>query len=570
RELFFNMDNQLIGGTWDALVERLTPHDSTVDLDYVAVFLLSFRQFGSPEKLLQSLMDRFNIKAPEFLESQEDRDVWERRKRVPIRLRVLNALRMWIEVYFHDQADPVILESMQTFAISQVEGSSGAAMAGMHTAASSTLSPNSLFLPKPISLTTPSSSSSGSSGSMITPSSTPSLSASALNALRARNLVTVTDVDALEVARQLTLLDARYYCRIGPYELIGQEFSRKDSRIAVHVRAMSQLSTRLTTWVSESILYEHDAKKRAHLVRYFLKVAERLSQIPNFQSLYAILSALNSSPITRLRKTWDLVPSKSKQTLTSLRRLTDHTRNYAEYRARLRSSTPPCLPFLGLFLTDLVFIADGNPDTRPILLINFDKYVKAVRVVQEVQKYQVPHRYQALPELQEYLCERMESSKSGGDPQELYRISQAMEPRQGTGGRAPSASLGYIPPQAPTPSSPSSSPSQTRGARSATVEGISPLKSPNPDSEVDRMTEGEEEEREEEKEEGEEEKEKEEERNKMNEEKKAGDSPGNTATEGTDSPMGQMRMDENDNDNGAGNEDKNEASVTMTTTTSST
>lgn len=454
------------------------------------------------------------------------------------------------------------------------------------------------------------------------------ISKSALNALRARNLVTVTDVDALEVARQLTLLDARYYCRIGPYELIGQEFSRKDSRIAVHVRAMSQLSTRLTTWVSESILYEHDAKKRAHLVRYFLKVAERLSQIPNFQSLYAILSALNSSPITRLRKTWDLVPSKSKQTLTSLRRLTDHTRNYAEYRARLRSSTPPCLPFLGLFLTDLVFIADGNPDTRwakaisragdegdlarkekeeeeegnedegeerggeeqqdaeegkeekeeseesddtrPILLINFDKYVKAVRVVQEVQKYQVPHRYQALPELQEYLCERMESSKSGGDPQELYRISQAMEPRQGTGGRAPSASLGYIPPQAPTPSSPSSSPSQTRGARSATVEGISPLKSPNPDSEVDRMTEGEEEEREEEKEEGEEEKEKEEERNKMNEEKKAGDSPGNTATEGTDSPMGQMRMDENDNDNGAGNEDKNEASVTMTTTTSST
>ncbi|RKP14272.1 ras guanine nucleotide exchange factor domain-containing protein, partial [Piptocephalis cylindrospora] len=413
---------------------------------------LSFRQFSSPEKLLQSLLTRFHIKAPNALKTEEDKDVWERRKRVPIRLRVLNALRMWLEAYFHDQADPPILEPMQAFATSEMEGGTGPAMAVQGRR-----------LLEVIQRRMEADTSGNGSGSTT-------ISKSALNALRARNLVMITDVDALEVARQLTLLDARYYCRIGPYELMGQEFSRKDSRISVHVRAMSQLSTRLTTWVCESILYEPDAKKRAHLVRYFLKVAERLVQIHNFHSLYAILSALNSSPVTRLRKTWDLVPNKSKQTLTTLRRLTDHSRNYAEYRARLRASTPPCLPFLGLFLTDLVFISDGNPDhrwakaiskagdegdlsgkeggeegqegeepekegatgpddTKPILLINFDKYIKAVRVVQEVQKYQVPHRFQALPELQEYLCERMESSKSGGDPQELYRISQAIEPR---------------------------------------------------------------------------------------------------------------------------------------------
>lgn len=67
----------------------------------------------------------------------------------------------------------------------------------------------------------------------------------------------------------------------------------------------------------------------------------------------AVLCALTSSTISRLRKTWDGLPAKYRIILDTLRKATEHGRNYAEYRAKIRSAVPPCLPFVGLFLTDL-------------------------------------------------------------------------------------------------------------------------------------------------------------------------------------------------------------------------
>jgi hypothetical protein len=94
----------------------------------------------------------------------------------------------------------------------------------------------------------------------------------------------------------------------------------------------------------------------------------------------AILAALNSSTISRLKKTWEGLSNKYRVILETLRRSTEHARNYAEYRATIRSAVAPCLPFLGLYLTDVTFCYDGNPSHRPspvdasLKLINFDRY----------------------------------------------------------------------------------------------------------------------------------------------------------------------------------------------------
>lgn len=51
-------------------------------------------------------------------------------------------------------------------------------------------------------------------------------------------------------------------------------------------------------------------------------------------------------------------------------------KNYKSYRALLSSLTGPCVPFLGITLSDLTF-ADENPEfvEDGSHLINFDKYI---------------------------------------------------------------------------------------------------------------------------------------------------------------------------------------------------
>ena len=107
---------------------------------------------------------------------------------------------------------------------------------------------------------------------------------------------------------------------------------------------------------------------------------QKCHSLQNYNTLMAVLAALNSSTISRLRKTWEGLPTKYRTSLETMRKTTECTRNYAEYRAALRQASGPCLPFLGLYLTDITMCSEGNSATRPspldpsLQLINFDRY----------------------------------------------------------------------------------------------------------------------------------------------------------------------------------------------------
>jgi hypothetical protein len=96
-------------------------------------------------------------------------------------------------------------------------------------------------------------------------------------ALNQNNLVIVhvNDFDPTELARQLTIMENSLFCRIRPNEMIGQEFKKKvGTSQAIHVKAMIQRSTQITSWVSDTILNESDSKKRAQILKYWIKVGD--------------------------------------------------------------------------------------------------------------------------------------------------------------------------------------------------------------------------------------------------------------------------------------------------------
>lgn len=118
---------------------------------------------------------------------------------------------------------------------------------------------------------------------------------------------------------------------------------------------------------------------------------------------------------------------KSRAQLEDLRKLADHARNFSEYRNRLKATQPPAVPFLGLYLTDMTFCREGNPSHRSPpgdpsrRLINFNKYHKMTRIVQDMQRFQVPYALKSIPEFQAYLSFVLDNAKNSGDLAELYR-----------------------------------------------------------------------------------------------------------------------------------------------------
>ncbi|KAH9941072.1 ras GEF [Amylocystis lapponica] len=434
-DVAYNSDGQLVGASLAALVERMTPHDSIVEPPFSAVFFLTFRLFTSPPELVEAVIARYNLTPPADV-TDEDLYLWQQRKGLPVRLRVSNFVKTWLESYWRPANDNVVLPELLDFTQN--------ALAKMFPTPSQRIlelvnqwivaseSGVGLKVERVRDAGIPLNPPSAASSEVPRPIMTKTL----LGLLRNKAFasISVTDFDTLELARQLTSMECTLYCAIMPEEVL--ETGQQGGTYPVNVKAVSSLSTAITGWVAESILNELDTKKRTQLVKFFIKLADRCASIRNFSTPRSILAALDSSTISRLQQTWMGLPQKNKIQLEVLRKLADHARNYYEYRTRLRNTAPPAVPFLGLYLTDVTFCREGNPSMRAApkapekKLINFNKYHKLARIVQDMQRFQVPYNLKAIPEVQEYLKDAFEKSRHRGDLQDLYRRSLLVEPRQ--------------------------------------------------------------------------------------------------------------------------------------------
>ncbi|KAG2102203.1 ras guanine nucleotide exchange factor domain-containing protein [Suillus discolor] len=434
-DVVLNNEGHLVAATMEALFERMTPHDSIVDPAFSAVFFLTFRLFSTPLALVEALINRYNIMPPSNL-SEDEMSIWQQHKGIPIRLRVSNFVKTWLEMYWRSEIDDIALSHLSSF-------TKDALLHYFPAPSHRILDLISMRQDSNTSLVSPKSERVRDPGMSINPPSytlsevpRPTMTKALLATLRGKNFdtVAITDFDALELARQLTIMECDLYCAIQPEEVL--ETGQEGTKPPINVRAVSSLSTVITGWVAENILDEHDIKKRTLLVKFFIKVADRCTSLHNFSTPRSILAALDSSTISRLHQTWLGVPHKSKMQLESLRRLADHGRNYHQYRSRLRNIAPPAVPFLGLYLTDVTFCREGNPSYRESpnapgkKLLNFNKYHKLARIVQDMQRFQVSYNLKKIPEVQEYLQMAFEKSKHHGDLQDLYRRSLLVEPKQ--------------------------------------------------------------------------------------------------------------------------------------------
>lgn len=272
-DVIYNADGHLVAASLEVLVEKMIPYDSIVDPAFSAVFFLTFRLFSTPTELVQALIHRYNVMPPPNL-SEEDILRWQQYKGIPIRLRVSNFVKSWLEMYWRPGVDDVVFRHLESFTREALQqyfpGPSQRILdliAMRQDANTNLISPKSERVRDPgMSINPPT----------FSPSEIPRpmMTKALLSNLRNKNFdaVAVTEFDALELARQLTVMECDLYCAIQPEEVL--ETGQEGAKPTVNVRAVSSLSTVITGWVAESILNEHDIKKRTLLVKFFIKVAD--------------------------------------------------------------------------------------------------------------------------------------------------------------------------------------------------------------------------------------------------------------------------------------------------------
>jgi len=100
--------------------------------------------------------------------------------------------------------------------------------------------------------------------------------------------------------------------------------------------------------------------KRAETIDHWIKVAEKCRGLQNLSSTSAIVAALSSVDIRQLSLTWALV--KRDPPFQQLIRLTDPASGFGACRSVLGKTEGACVPFVGMYLTDLVHHNDRFED----------------------------------------------------------------------------------------------------------------------------------------------------------------------------------------------------------------
>jgi len=230
-----------------------------------------------------------------------------------------------------------------------------------------------------------------------------------------------------EVARQLTLVDSELFRMIRAHEFLDLGWSKKDKDVrAPNILGFIGRFNHVSMWAATCVLKAEKLEDRRQVAKKFVELAWQCLQLNNLNCVLAICSGLNNSAVHRLKKTWDELPPEVVEKRQKLQELFDPQKSYKNLREHVVSVNPPCIPYLGMYLTDLTFINDGNPTFTQEGLVNIKKGTLTAGVVAKVQLYQqVPYVLTRVSVLHHHL-----SNLVTDDDNALYASSLKCEPRK--------------------------------------------------------------------------------------------------------------------------------------------
>ncbi|XP_077353787.1 ras-GEF domain-containing family member 1B-B-like isoform X2 [Festucalex cinctus] len=365
-------DNSLVSASLEALIQHLVPTvDYYPDRSYVFTFLLSSRLFLHPYELMTRVCHL-------CVEQQRSGDTLLDKIRFrEVAPKLVQLLTEWTETFPYDFRDERMMRCLKdmTHHVARGDEYSWRAMQQMTQRLIKRLSALGQYEEAVAAL------------SAVATERPASLKSKRESALRS-DVLSVCD-DPFILAQQLTHIELDRLSFIGPEEFI-QSFALKDPlenhKGFFRKRKTSNLETyvnwfnRLSYLVATEICMPVKKKQRARIIEFFIDVAQECFNIGNFNSLMAIITGMNMSPVARLKKTWSKVNTDK---FEILEHQMDPSSNFSNYRTALRGATQRSetahsvqerivIPFFSLLIKDIYFLNEGCASKLPTGHINFE------------------------------------------------------------------------------------------------------------------------------------------------------------------------------------------------------
>ncbi|KAI9209024.1 ras guanine nucleotide exchange factor domain-containing protein [Polychytrium aggregatum] len=234
-------------------------------------------------------------------------------------------------------------------------------------------------------------------------------------------------IDADQIAQQLNLIDFDYFQKIQPRDLVEHIWNKKsNSQYSNSVAASIAHFNFIASWAKSLVLSQKKPKARAVIMLKLMRVALYLRNFNNFNSAMALVAALSSGPIQRLRLTQHYYYDQpTHQNFRKLEMMFTSERSFGIYRAVFRMSPLPAIPYLGVFLRDLVYLEECYRDFKEDGTLNLGKFIAIGDVILMLMSIKArPYTEKVNPEIVSLIL-----GKAVLSDEDCYTISQQLEPR---------------------------------------------------------------------------------------------------------------------------------------------
>ncbi|NXE93169.1 RGL1 protein, partial [Menura novaehollandiae] len=391
-------------GTLEKLVENLLTAFGDADFSYISIFLATYRAFASPKAVLELLLDRFgNL---ETSSPGEMANLNSLESEMLLRAEIASVLRAWLDQCSEDFREPPDytcllklldylknsmpnsdMESKVQNLLKQFQNQEVETVDGFCSTSSSDLVDG--------------------------------------EELEISNPEEFSCFQDHVVAEQLTYMDVMLFKKVVPYHCLGSIWSQRDKKenknLAPTVRATITQFNAVTKCVISTILGTRELRiqQRAKIIEKWIHIAHECRILKNFSSLRAIISALQSNSVYRLKTTWMCVSKDILLMYEELSEIFSEHDNYLTSRellmkeatskfANLDSSEKEnqkksqkrlqlqknkgvmqgTVPYLGTFLTDLIMLDTALQDYVEGGLINFEKRRREFEVIAQIKLLQ--------------------------------------------------------------------------------------------------------------------------------------------------------------------------------------